>query len=144
MPSIALYLKTHQPFRIKHYRAFDVGHDHEYFNDKGEGNTNNIKILKKVCEKSCPISETFGIKQKRLGHLTKPFFKSLIKINHADYDSGLAPHPSCLRTAQDAESDGIILTVRFVRNSTTPCFNAKRVKSFPCPTWRPGRKLDPR
>lgn len=52
MPSIALYLKTHQPFRIKHYRAFDVGYDHEYFNDSSEANTNNIKILKKICEKS--------------------------------------------------------------------------------------------
>ena len=52
MPSIALYLKTHQPFRIKHYRAFDVGYDHEYFNDTGEANTNNVKILKKICEKS--------------------------------------------------------------------------------------------
>jgi alpha-amylase len=52
MPTIALYLKTHQPFRIKHYRNFDIGHDHEYFNDKGEGDTNNVKILKKICEKS--------------------------------------------------------------------------------------------
>jgi alpha-amylase len=52
MPTIALYLKTHQPYRIKHYRAFDIGHDHEYFNDKGEKNTNNVKILKKICEKS--------------------------------------------------------------------------------------------
>lgn len=52
MPTIALYLKTHQPFRIKHYRTFDIGHDHEYFNDQGEGDTNNIKILKKICEKS--------------------------------------------------------------------------------------------
>jgi alpha-amylase len=52
MPTIALYLKTHQPFRIKRYRAFDVGHDHEYFNDKSEANTNNVKILKKICEKS--------------------------------------------------------------------------------------------
>lgn len=52
MPSIALYLKTHQPFRIKHYREFDIGYDHEYFNDNGEKNTNNVKILKKICEKS--------------------------------------------------------------------------------------------
>ena len=52
MPSIALYLKTHQPFRIKHYRAFEVGHDHEYFNDTSDKNTNNVKILKKICEKS--------------------------------------------------------------------------------------------
>lgn len=52
MPTIALYLKTHQPFRIKPYRAFDIGHDHEYFNDTSEKNTNNVKILKKICEKS--------------------------------------------------------------------------------------------
>jgi alpha-amylase len=52
MPTIALYLKTHQPFRIKKYRAFDIGYDHEYFNDNGEDNTNNVKILKKICEKS--------------------------------------------------------------------------------------------
>ena len=52
MPTIALYLKTHQPFRIKHYRAFDVAHDHEYFNDTSDRNTNNVKIIKKICEKS--------------------------------------------------------------------------------------------
>ncbi len=52
MPTVALYLKTHQPFRIKPYRVFDIGNDHNYFNDSSEKNTNNVKILKKICEKS--------------------------------------------------------------------------------------------
>ena len=52
MPTVALYLKTHQPFRIKPYRVFDIGNDHNYFNDSSEKNTNNVKVLKKICEKS--------------------------------------------------------------------------------------------
>ena len=52
MSSIVLYLKTHQPLRIKKYQAFDIGKDHEYFNDESSLDTNNIKVLKKVAEKS--------------------------------------------------------------------------------------------
>jgi alpha-amylase len=53
MPSIALYLKTHQPFRVKRYRFFDIGKDHNYFNDSHPTNkTNNDFIIKKVAAKS--------------------------------------------------------------------------------------------
>ena len=52
MPTVCLYLKAHQPRRIKRYRVFDIGIDHEYFNDDGETDVNNEKILKKVVEKS--------------------------------------------------------------------------------------------
>jgi alpha-amylase len=52
MPNIALYLKTHQPYRIKKYRVFDIGHDHDYFSDTSEMDTNNIKVLHKICKKS--------------------------------------------------------------------------------------------
>ena len=52
MSSIVLYLKTHQPFRIKKYTAFDIGKNHEYFNDTSELDTNNQKILLKVAQKS--------------------------------------------------------------------------------------------
>jgi alpha-amylase len=38
--------------RIKKYRIFDVGHDHEYFNDNSDSNLNNRKVLRKVAEKS--------------------------------------------------------------------------------------------
>ncbi|MEN9551765.1 MAG: hypothetical protein RI935_142 [Candidatus Parcubacteria bacterium] len=52
MPSIALYLKTHQPYRIKDYRVFDIGKDHHYFNAPHGHRTNNEDVLKKICEKS--------------------------------------------------------------------------------------------
>lgn len=38
--------------RIKKYRVFDIGHDHEYFNDSGFTNLNNKNILEKVANKS--------------------------------------------------------------------------------------------
>ncbi len=51
MPSLCLYLKAHQPRRIKRYRIFDIGQDSEYFVTKEE-RLDNEKILLKVVEKS--------------------------------------------------------------------------------------------
>ena len=52
MPSICLYFQVHQPMRIKKYKVFDVGSDHNYFNDAGDSNLNNKKVLEKVVNKS--------------------------------------------------------------------------------------------
>lgn len=52
MPSICLYFQVHQPIRIKRYRVFDVGVDHNYFNDVSNSNLNNLRILAKVASKS--------------------------------------------------------------------------------------------
>ncbi len=52
MASVCLYFQVHQPHRIKNYRIFDVGNDHDYFNDSSETNLNNEKVLKKVARKS--------------------------------------------------------------------------------------------
>ena len=49
---MCLYFHVHQPYRIKRYRIFDVGHDHQYFNDSGESDLNNKKVLAKVVRKS--------------------------------------------------------------------------------------------
>ncbi len=51
MLSICMYFQVHQPYRIKNYRIFDIGNDSSYFNDNGETDLNNKKILKKVAEK---------------------------------------------------------------------------------------------
>ncbi|OGZ04944.1 MAG: alpha-amylase [Candidatus Lloydbacteria bacterium RIFCSPHIGHO2_01_FULL_49_22] len=51
MASICFYFQVHQPYRIKKYRIFDVGHDHEYFNDRSDRDINNEKILHKVAGK---------------------------------------------------------------------------------------------
>jgi len=51
MASICFYFQVHQPYRIKKYRIFDVGHDHNYFNDHSDRDINNEKILHKVARK---------------------------------------------------------------------------------------------
>jgi alpha-amylase len=51
MASICFYFQVHQPYRTKKYRIFDVGHDHEYFNDRSDRDINNEKILHKVANK---------------------------------------------------------------------------------------------
>ncbi len=51
MPSICFYFQVHQPFRVKRYPIFNIGDDHEYFNDDSESKLNNKKIFQKVAEK---------------------------------------------------------------------------------------------
>ena len=51
MASICFYFQVHQPYRVKKYRIFDVGNDHEYFNDHSDRPINNEKILHKVAGK---------------------------------------------------------------------------------------------
>ena len=46
MPSICFYFQVHQPFRLKHYTFFDIGHDH-FYEDADE----NRAILNKVAQK---------------------------------------------------------------------------------------------
>lgn len=52
MLNICFYFQVHQPLRVKRYRIFDVGHDHNYFNDTGGSDLNNAKVLRKVAAKS--------------------------------------------------------------------------------------------
>lgn len=51
MPAVCFYFQVHQPKRVKKYRVFDIGHDHDYFNDSSNSNTNNKKIMAKVMQK---------------------------------------------------------------------------------------------
>ncbi len=77
MTAVCLYFQVHQPRRIKRYRLFDVGNDHEYFNDAAERDTNNGKVLRKVADKCyLPANET-------LLHMlrTYPDFKAAFSIS---------------------------------------------------------------
>lgn len=51
MASICLYFHVHQPYRIKRYRFYDIGKDDNYFNEGGESDLNNERILNKVAGK---------------------------------------------------------------------------------------------
>jgi alpha-amylase len=46
MPSICFYFQVHQPFRLKHYDCFKIGHDHAY-----EDERKNREILDRVSTK---------------------------------------------------------------------------------------------
>lgn len=52
MLSVCPYFHVHQPYRVKRYRVFDIGNDNQYFNDAGESDLNNRKIIEKVANKS--------------------------------------------------------------------------------------------
>lgn len=47
MKSICFYFQVHQPMRLKSYRFFDIGEDHDYFDDH-----NNAQIMHKVAQKN--------------------------------------------------------------------------------------------
>lgn len=51
MPNICFYFQVHQPYRVKKYNVFDIGKDHNYFNDDSEGDLNNNWIIQKVARK---------------------------------------------------------------------------------------------
>jgi len=51
VPSICFYFQVHQPYRIKKYSVFDIGNDHDYFNDGASNEKNNEAIMKKVAQK---------------------------------------------------------------------------------------------
>lgn len=51
MSAVCFYFQVHQPRRIKRYRFFDIGEDHEYFNDEADQDTNNARVLRKVANK---------------------------------------------------------------------------------------------
>ncbi len=54
MPSVCFYFQVHQPFRLKPYDCFKIGHDHAY-----EDETKNREILSRVSTKCyLPANET--------------------------------------------------------------------------------------
>ena len=44
--ALCFYFQVHQPFRLKRYRFFDIGHDHYYYDDYA-----NESIMRKIAEK---------------------------------------------------------------------------------------------
>jgi alpha-amylase len=46
MRSICFYFQVHQPFRLRTYRFFEMGHDHHYYND-----FENKHILSRIAQK---------------------------------------------------------------------------------------------
>jgi alpha-amylase len=46
MPSVCFYFQVHQPYRLRHYSFFDIGHSHLY-----EDESKNREVMNKVADK---------------------------------------------------------------------------------------------
>ncbi|MCX6253438.1 MAG: polysaccharide deacetylase family protein [Bacteroidia bacterium] len=76
--AICFYFQVHQPFRLKRYRFFDLGHDHYYYDD-----FSNESIMRKVAEK-CYIPANnviMDLIQKHKGKFKVTFSLSGLVIN---------------------------------------------------------------
>ena len=51
MPSVCFYFQVHQPYRIKKYSVFDVGCDHDYFEDENLNEKGNKAVMEKIAKK---------------------------------------------------------------------------------------------
>jgi alpha-amylase len=51
VPSVCFYFQVHQPFRIKRYSVFDVGRDHNYFDDENLKEKGTRAVIEKVARK---------------------------------------------------------------------------------------------
>jgi len=76
--AICLYFQVHQPFRLKRYRFFDLGHDHYYYDDYS-----NESIMRKVAGKCyLPANKIImDLIQKYKGKFKVTFSLSGIVIN---------------------------------------------------------------
>lgn len=102
MPSVCFYFQVHQPFRIKHYRVFDIGHDSAYFNDNSEHDLNNQRILEKVARKSyLPANRTILELIKK-----HPEFKVSYSLSGVLLEQLEKFSPETLRSFQDLAKTG--------------------------------------
>ena len=103
MRSIVLYLHMHQPYRVKHYSIFAVGHDHDYWTDKDwYAGTNNERIFKKVTEKSYrPMLKRL---KKRIE--TFPGFKFSLSITGVFLEQAEEWAPDIIETLQELVKTG--------------------------------------
>jgi alpha-amylase len=52
MTAVCFYFQIHQPYRIKNFGVFDIGHKESYFDGADEDDLNNGRVLQKVARKS--------------------------------------------------------------------------------------------
>jgi alpha-amylase len=102
MPAICLYFQVHQPQRLKKYRVFDIGHDHDYFRDTGNNTRNNRQIIDKVAGKCyLPANQT-------LLHLLKqhPQFKISFSLSGVFLEQLEEFSPETLKSFQQLVATG--------------------------------------
>jgi alpha-amylase len=102
MPSVCFYFQVHQPFRVKRYQFFQIGHDRDYFNDESDGKLNNRKILEKVAGK-CYLPTNAAMLELLEKH---PGFKISYSLSGVFLDQLEKYSPETLRSFQKLVNTG--------------------------------------
>jgi alpha-amylase len=93
----------HQPYRVKQYSIFNVGHDHDYWTDKNwYAGENNQRIFEKVAEKS--YRPMLGVLDKCLK--TYPNFKFSLSITGTFLEQAESWAPDIIETLKSLVSTG--------------------------------------
>ncbi|MBI2722040.1 MAG: alpha-amylase [Bacteroidetes bacterium] len=100
MPSICFYFQVHQPFRIKNYSFFDIGHSHEY-----EDEAKNQQIMNKVADK-CYIKT--NNKMLDLIHRHKGNFRISYSISGTAIEQFEKYRPDVLQSFIDLANTGCV------------------------------------
>lgn len=100
--AIVLYLHVHQPYRVRHYTAFDIGARHDYFNAPEGDRENNADIVRKVAHKSyIPTNERLL----RMLH-ENPEFKLSMSITGTILEQFEQYAPEVLKSFQEVIATG--------------------------------------
>ena len=100
MPSICFYFQVHQPFRLKSYDCFHIGHDHAY-----EDVVKNREILNRVSKKCyLPANATML----RLIDKHKGAFKIAYSISGTAIEQMEKYRPDVLRSFQELGETGCV------------------------------------
>ncbi len=109
MPQVCLYFQLHQPYRLKEFNVFDLGHDQSYFstvNDQAEDG--NYQIFRKVARKS---------------YLPMLRLLSRIADDFDQFTLALSCSGIFLEQAQDLEPEIIALIKNLVENNNIELLN---------------------
>lgn len=100
MRTICLYFQVHQPFRLKRYRFFNIGHDHYYYDDYL-----NESIMSRVAERS------FLVANKAISQIIKEFgtqFKVTFSISGVALDQMELYCPEVIESFQKIAKTGSV------------------------------------
>jgi alpha-amylase len=100
MKSVCFYFQVHQPYRIKKYRIFDIGKDHDYFEDDL-----NRKIMEKVARKCYLPTNNLMLK---LIHDHKGKFKISYSITGTALEQFEKYSPDVLQSFKDLAKTGCV------------------------------------
>lgn len=99
MPSICFYFQVHQPFRVRNYSFFDIGHSHAYEDEK------NRDIMNKVADK-CYIPTNRKMLELIKRHQGK--FRISYSISGTALEQFEAYRPDVLQSFKDLADTGCV------------------------------------